>query len=177
MILASVFHRGLIAGMKMEISQLTPTAELNIQEANKAAILRLYDECLNQGKFEAADHLISSRFIVPGPEGGIGPEGFKANAARLRGGFPDVQFTIHDLIAENDRVAVYWAWEGTHRGTFANISATGKRVRQEGMVMYRFAAGKVVSARLIFDRLGVFQQLGAAPILPAAPAFSKPAAA
>lgn len=177
MILASAFHQGFITAMKMEISQTTPTAERNLQDANKAAVLRLYDECLNQGKFEAADCLISSRFIVPGPEGGTGPEGFKANTARLRAGFPDVHFTIHDLIAEDERVAVYWAWEGTHRGTFANIPATGKRVQQEGMVMYRFAAGKVISARLIFDRLGVFQQLGVLPALPTNANSAKPATA
>jgi hypothetical protein len=52
---------------------------------------------------------------------------------------------------------------------FAGIPATNKPERQEGMVMYRFKAGKAASAKLIFDRLGVFQQLGAMPAQPMNP--------
>jgi steroid delta-isomerase-like uncharacterized protein len=146
--------------------------EIDTEKANKAAVRRLYDECLNQGKFEAADVMIAPGFIAPGPDGGAGPAGFKSNAMRLRTAFPDVHFTLHDLIAENDCVALHWTWEGTHRGTFANIPATGKRARQEGMVMYHFEAGKVAAAKLIFDRLGVFQQLDALPELAGVPAVT-----
>jgi steroid delta-isomerase-like uncharacterized protein len=143
--------------------------ELNTEAVNQAAVLRLYDECLNQGKYDAADELISPQFIVPGPDGGTGAAGFKANANRLRAAFPDIQFTVHEIVKEDNRVALYWTWEGTHRGEFARIPATGRRVRQEGMVLYRFENGKVVQARVLFDRLGVFQQLGAQPSLPGAP--------
>jgi predicted ester cyclase len=158
MVLAGAFHWALISIMKIEKPNLKSSAEFDdTEDARKAAVLRLYNECLNGGKFEAADQLISPGFIVLGPDGGAGPEGFKANALRLRAGFPDVHFTVHDLIAENECVALYWTWEGTHRGSFANVPPTGRRVRQEGMVIYRFEAGKIVEARLVFDRLGVFQ--------------------
>jgi steroid delta-isomerase-like uncharacterized protein len=143
--------------------------ELNTEAANQAAVLRLYDECLNQGKYNAADELIAAQFVVPGPDGGTGAEGFKANANRLRTAFPDIQFTVHDIMKEDNRVALYWTWEGTHRGEFAKIPATGRRVRQEGMVLYHFENGKVVQAKVLFDRLGVFQQLGAQPALPGTP--------
>ena len=137
--------------------------KLNSEEENKAAILRLYHEYFNQGKHEVADQLISPGFIAPGPDGDSSPAGFKANAARLLTAFPDIHFIVHDLIAENDRVAVYWTWEGTHRGTFNNIPPTERRVHQEGMVMYRLENGKVTAARPIFDRMGVLQQLGVLP--------------
>ena len=147
---------------------------LNAAPANKAVVRRLYEDCFNRGKLNAADELVSPDFVSLGSGGGSGLDGFKANATRLLTGFPDVQFTIRDLIAENDRVAVYWTWEGTHRGIFANIPPTGKRVQQEGMVAYRLEGGKVMDARVIFDRLGVFQQLGMAAELPGAPKTSEP---
>lgn len=141
-----------------------PKFNHDTEEANRTAVARLYSEAFNQGKLEIADQLISPDFTVPGPNGGgTGPEGFKANARQLLAGFPDIHFTVHDLVAENDRVAVYWTWMGTHRGTFAAIPPTGKPVRQEGMVMYRFEDGKVAEAKVLFDRLGVFQQLGTFP--------------
>jgi len=172
MILASFFSRGLIASMQITNPNQRTAVNLGHDEpmaANKAAVRRLYEECINQGKMEIADELIGSEFTVPGPDGGHGPAGFKANLSRLRTGFPDVHFTIHDLLAEGDGVAVYWTWEATHRGPFAGILATNKSVHQEGMVMYRFRAGKAVAAKVIFDRLGVFQQLGRMPALPSNP--------
>ena len=140
-------------------------------ERNKTAVRRIYEEGLNQRKLEIIDEIVGADFITPGPDGGTGPDGFRSNLARLISGFPDIRFTIHELLAEKAQVAVYWTWEGTHRGVFAGIPATNKPVRQEGMVMYRFKAGKAVSAKLIFDRLGVFQQLGATPAQTANPNF------
>lgn len=166
MVLASAFKARLHFNMKS--NDLKTSQQNTIEEANKATVRRLYEECLNQGRFEVANEAISEAFVQPGPEGGRGPEGFKTNALRLRSGFPDVQFSIHELIAEGGKVALYWSWEATHRGVFANIPATGKRVRQEGMVMYYFETGKVVNMKVIFDRLGIFQQLEVSPTFPIA---------
>lgn len=129
----------------------------------RAAITRLYEEGFNRGRLEIVDEMVSPRLVTAGPRGGTGPAGFKANAMQLRTAFPDVHFTVHETICESDRIAVYWTWTGTHRGAFAGVPATNKPVRQEGMVMYRFEGGQIVESRVIFDRLGVFQQLGAAP--------------
>jgi steroid delta-isomerase-like uncharacterized protein len=137
--------------------------KFNSEEANRVAVMRLYDECLNQGKLEVVDQIISSSLPAFGPYGGTGPEGYKASVKPLLAGFPDIRFTVHNVLAENDRVAVYWTWDGTHHGPFASVPPTGKRVHQEGMVMYRFESGKVAEAKVLFDRLGVFQQLGTFP--------------
>ena len=137
--------------------------KFNLEEANRAAVVRLYDECINQGKLDVADQIISPGFLASGPNGGNGPEGYKASIRHLLAGFPDVHFTVHHLVAEDDRVAVYWTWDGTHRGPFVSVPPTGKRVHQEGMVMYRFESGKVAEAKVLFDRLGVFQQIGTVP--------------
>jgi steroid delta-isomerase-like uncharacterized protein len=140
--------------------------QFNPEETNQAVVRRLYDECLNQGKFEVADQIIAPDFISPGPEGGTGPAGFKKIAGSLRTGFPDIQFTIHEVVAENDRVALRWTWEGTHRGTFMNIAPTGKQVQQEAIVMFRLAEGKITELKAQVDRLGFLQQLGVLPALP-----------
>lgn len=149
--------------------------QLNNEEANKTTVLRLYNECLNRKNMDIAGDVISPRFVPQGPAGVTGPEGFKATAAGLLAGFPDIQFTVHDLITQDDRVAVYWTWEGTHRGPFANIQPTGRQVHHEGMVLYRFEDGKVVDAKAMFDRLSVIQQLGGLP-MPPAPGGERPKA-
>jgi len=137
--------------------------KLNLEESNRAAVVRLYEEGINQGKLEVADQIIAPGYVAAGPQGGNGPEGYKATVRHLLAGFPDIQFTVQNLVAEKDRVAVYWTWTGTHQGSFATVPPTGKRVHQEGMVLYRFEDGKVAEAKVLFDRLGVFQQLGNFP--------------
>ncbi len=44
-----------------------------------------------------------------------------------------------------------------------NIPPTGKQVRQDAMVLYQLADGKVVEVKIQNDRLGFLQQLGLIP--------------
>lgn len=142
------------------------TPQFNPEETNKAVVRRIYDECFNQNRLEVADQIFAPDFISPGPDGGTGPAGFKTIASRLLAGFPGLQFTLHEVVAEQDRVAVRWTWAGTHLGSFMNIPATGKPVRQEAIVMFRLAGGKITELKAQVDRLGFLQQLGVIPALP-----------
>ena len=38
----------------------------------------------------------------------------------------DFAFTVDDQIAQDDRVCTRWTWNGTHRGEFLGIPATGR---------------------------------------------------
>ena len=77
--------------------------------------------------------------------------------------FPDVHFTIDDLIAEGETVVIRWTVTGTHKGELQGIAPTGKHVTVTGMVMSRFAKGKVEEDWINFDALGLMQQLGVVP--------------
>jgi steroid delta-isomerase-like uncharacterized protein len=135
--------------------------ELDRAHAHKTLIRRLFVECINEGHWEMADQLISADFV--NAEGGTGPDGFRASVTPLRRAFPDIRFTIHDLVAEGDRVAVRWTWEGTHRAAFAGVPATGKRIVLHGNVIYRIRDGMIAEAWAQPDRLGMLEQLGTVP--------------
>ena len=82
---------------------------------------------------------------------------------RLHTAFPDIHYTIDEVVGEEDRVAIRWHWAGTHRGTFRGIPASGKAVSTTGAAIFRLSEGKIVSAALETDRLGFLQQIGAIP--------------
>ena len=65
-----------------------------------------------------------------------------------------------DLIAEGERVVIRWTVTGTHKGELRGIAPTGKHVTVMGMVISRFAKGKVEEDWINFDALGLMQQLG-----------------
>src|SRR5262249_41450532 len=85
----------------------------------------------------------------------------------LREGFPDIHYTLEDLLAEGDKVAVRWHWKGTHRATFHGpggvYPATGKVISNDGMAIFQLKDGRVVRSWLMTDRLGFLQEVGALP--------------
>jgi predicted ester cyclase len=121
-------------------------------EENKALVRREQAELWNHtGNLDAAAEL-----FAPGRL-----EDAKQEAANVRSGFPDLESTIEDLIAERDKVVAHWRAQGTHRGEYMGISATGNRVDFRGISIYRIEGGKIAESWSISDLLGMMQQLGA----------------
>jgi len=87
-------------------------------------------------------------------------EGVRIAFSRFATAFPDTRHTIHDLIADGDRVVLRVSAEGTHTGSIAGIPPTGRTVRNDSIVIYRFAEGKIVE-RWCRERLGTLDQLRA----------------
>ena len=59
----------------------------------------------------------------------VGPDSVRRTLLYYLRAFPDFQVTLDDAIVNGERVAMYWTWTGTHRGTFMNIPATGHASR------------------------------------------------
>jgi len=74
--------------------------------------------------------------------------------------FPDTKHTIHELVAEGDTVVVRVTCEGTQRGDFEGVPASGKQVRYDGIHIVKFANGKIQTWWAMDDSLGMMQQLG-----------------
>lgn len=125
----------------------------------KRAVTQLYEEWISTGQLDGIDELVSPEYR--GPNDMEGPAAFRANVEHLRTGFPDLRFTVDDLIAEGDKVTMRWTWRGTHTGRFRAFEPTGRSVTATGIVIYRFRDGKIVEGWLETDRLGVIEQLQA----------------
>jgi predicted ester cyclase len=129
-------------------------------ESNKAVARRFIEEVLGKGNLALMDEI-----TVPGYSDHSLPSGVTARQAiaGLRAGFPDMHFTVDDLIAEGDKVATRSTAIGTHTGTWFGIPPTGKVVTLSGFSIYRIADGKLVEAWVQYDQLGMMQQLGVIP--------------
>ena len=130
------------------------------QEQNKRSVQRLF-ETFNQGDLTPVDQLVGPDYV--GAQGDRGPAGFRAVVLGLRTAFPDLHYTVDELVAEEDRVAVRWHWTGTHQGPFRTFAATGRSVSNSGAGIFRVLEGKIVAATLETDRLGFLEQIGAVP--------------
>jgi steroid delta-isomerase-like uncharacterized protein len=131
-----------------------------IQGDNKRGVRRLF-ETFNDADLGSIDTLVGPTYVTA--QGDKGPAGFKAVVMGLRAAFPDIRYTVDDLISEGDQVAVRWHWTGTHRGPFRGFPPTGKSVTTTGAGIFRMTDGKIVAAVLETDRLGFLEQIGAVP--------------
>ena len=143
------------------------------EQAHGETVRRLYDEYLNQNRSEALPFLVSEDVVLHTATEERGIAAYAALTDRLRVAFPDMQFTICDLIVNDDRVAVRWTMEATHTGPLAGIPATGKRVLQRANVIYRFADGKIAEGWAVMDQAGMLRQLGFDPLATAGVAAAK----
>jgi steroid delta-isomerase-like uncharacterized protein len=130
-------------------------------EENRRNVDQLFNTCFNDGDLGIIDGLFSPDYV--GPLGDRGPDGFKKVVVGLRTAFPDIHYTVDDVVAEEDKVAVRWRWAGTHEAAFRTFPATHKRFSNTGTGIFRFRDSKIVAATLETDRLGFLQQMGAVP--------------
>jgi predicted ester cyclase len=119
---------------------------------NKAVVRKLYEVSFNTGNFELTKDLIAEEFI--GPNGQKGSTQLIEQIKALRTGFPDIKWTVDDLVAEGDKVVIRSSWKGTHTGPFRNYDITRKAIANSAMAIYQFKDGKIIRSWLETDRLG-----------------------
>jgi len=132
---------------------------------NKGVIMTFIEEVINQGRLERTDDLVVEDFVEldPLPGQAQGREGLKEVIGQIRSAFPDIRWTVDEMVAEGDKVFSRFTWSGTHEGAFLGVPATGRRITVKGMVIDRLVSGKMADSRILMDTLGMMQQLGAAP--------------
>ena len=134
-------------------------------ETNKAVMHRFL-EFINTASEKLAEELISPEaiFHVPGrAEPMRGPAGYLAVIGMMRGGFPDIQWTLEEIIAEDDKVAARFMMRGTHHGSFFGVPPTGKTIAVQALNFYRLSGGQFIEEHGQPDLLGLLRQIGAAP--------------
>src|SRR5580658_9603182 len=99
-------------------------------ENNKLTMQR-FTEFINTASEKLAAELISpdAIFHVPGSSEPMrGPAGYLSIIGMMRGGFPDIQWTLEEMVAEADKVAARFTMRGTHKGKFFDVPPTGKTI-------------------------------------------------
>ena len=131
---------------------------------NKEVVRRLYEEVFNKRDLGQLDQLAAADYIEhdPLPGQGVGLQGLRDRVSALIGGL-DPTFTIEDVIAEGDRVAVRWTNSGTNVGDFLGIPATGRSFSVPGIDIYRLENGKLAEHWHVVDMYGQLIQLGLLP--------------
>ena len=133
-------------------------------EENKALYWRIYDNILNKRNLSIIDEVVVPNYVYHEPHNPMnGPDELKQGMSMFLTAFPDMQFTIEEMVAEGDKVVKRWKAVATHKGELMGIPPTGNQVTMTGMSMARFADGKLAEEWEAMDMFGLMQQIGAIP--------------
>jgi steroid delta-isomerase-like uncharacterized protein len=140
--------------------------KIEMSAENNKHTMNRFVEFINTASETLAKELISpdALFYVPGrPDPMRGPTGYLGIIQMMRSGFPDIQWALDDIIAENDQVAARYTMRGTHQGAFFGVPPTGKLIEAGAINFYRFSGGQIIEEFGQPDLLGLMQQIGALP--------------
>jgi steroid delta-isomerase-like uncharacterized protein len=133
-------------------------------ESNKHIMERFAGEFLPTGDVGMAEEFLSPDIVMHfAGQQQHGRDAYLAVVAANRDAFADLVWTVNDMVADGDTVAVRYIMTGTQHGTFAGVLPTGNAVVAQSMAFYRLADGKIVEERAQLDMLAVLQQLDAVP--------------
>lgn len=127
---------------------------------------RFTDEVINGRDLDVAlREMVVEDFVEQNPLPGQGPgrAGLADVLAGMFAGFPDLHWTLHDTVVQDDRVTTLSTWTGTHLGEFMGITPTGRSVSVEAWTIDRYRDGQLVESRIIMDVAGMLGQLGRIP--------------
>ena len=140
-------------------------------ETNKAIVQRYYDQVWNNGRLDLVEEYIAEDFHEdngPNIPGLNGRDALKAIIGGIRASLPDFQITLHDVVAEGDKVVTRSTFTATHQGELFGVPATGKQLSVSGSAIFCLENARIVQLWNFNDNLSMMQQLGVVPMPEAA---------
>lgn len=137
-----------------------------MRDPMEIVIERYFHELFNEGRTEVVDELLHPDYVnhSPGsPDLPRGRDGVRIVVEAMRGAFPDLRYTIEDMVVGPGAVAVRATVRGTHRGDFFGLPPTGRAVEVQQMTIEHFRDGRIVAHHRVTDMLTWMRQLGALP--------------
>jgi len=134
--------------------------------AADASIAQKFADALNAHDIEAfaglfADDYVNHQLSVAAPP----PAGMSAKAATLAffaarlKAMPDLKVTVQTTVAEDDRVAASFVYEGRHEGVYYGVEPTGRRLWFMSCDIFRVANGRIAEHWGMGDIAGIVAQL------------------
>ena len=123
---------------------------------------RILLEIWNAKNPSLIEELYSDDCVIHTPDGEVrGIEGSKRLYETYISSFPDVQFEIQQIVAEGDMASAELVFTGTHKGPLGTIPPSGHFVKVANHCFFRFADGKLVEQKGVWDSLSLMRQINA----------------
>ena len=135
--------------------------------SHKAIVRRYFEEALDRRRLDILGEFVARDCIIHRPEASEpirGLDAFKQALERILEVYSEFTTTMHDIIAEGDRVACRLSHRAVNRGEWTSRigrhAVAGKSVTWPAIAIFRFHDEKIVEEWVSRDELGMLIELG-----------------
>jgi predicted ester cyclase len=127
---------------------------------NLAVVNRYYDEVWNRGDISVLEEVVQPDLVGHDVAGGdYDCQRLKEFVAMFRRAFPDFRTRAEQTVVHGDEVALIFRSEGTLQGEFMGLEPAGRHASWSGLVVYRFAYGKIAEIWTQWDHRRLLAEL------------------
>jgi len=123
---------------------------------------RKVNEMFSTGKLDGLGQYIADNFVDhqmhPGQKPGL--SGLKESMTEFRAAFPDLKFTLVNVVADSNMIYGLVNVTGTNSGPFMGMPASGKKIDFQAVDIVRLENGKCVEHWGFGDHMKMMEQLG-----------------
>jgi steroid delta-isomerase-like uncharacterized protein len=133
--------------------------------AEADAVAKEYFAAVNRRDFETLTNLLAPDVVFEHESPIEGRDNLISMLQGFCAAFPDLVFSVTDLISREDEVVVFLLGSGTWRGEFFGMPPTGRHFEARTVDRIRFSGGSIASISTVCEVLGGFSmvhQLGIA---------------
>ena len=130
-------------------------------EQNRAIVTKIFEQAWSQANFNGIDAVIAedAQFHIHSLTLPTNAADLEQIVTRWHRAFAGFKFTIEDMVAENDTVAVRMTMSGTHQSQWQDIPPTGRQISVDTMMFLQITDGKVTQIWETFDEPTLRKQL------------------
>jgi steroid delta-isomerase-like uncharacterized protein len=129
------------------------------EDRNKVIAARVFDEIVDQGRFEVADEIYAPDFVNHGLKRNYSLREDQAAVHQEKAAFPDLKMSVVLMVAEGDLVTVVWIFRGTHtHAGYGWLPPTGAKIEVRGITVWRIRDGRIREEWTTFNEMLAFSQ-------------------
>jgi steroid delta-isomerase-like uncharacterized protein len=135
------------------------------ESAKKQVYRRFVEDVINKGNISIIPEIFHPNYVdhsaPPGaPTGGSVFDQVAAIPKMFRGAFPDVHFTIDDMVEDGDWVATRVTGQAQHLGRpFMGVPPSGRKIAWSSFGFFRIQDGKIIEHYGQPDLMGLREQI------------------
>jgi predicted ester cyclase len=135
-----------------------------VASESRGIVERWFSDLFGRGDLSVVNDLAADDLVVYDAKGMVVAASREQFVSWLRwylATFTDGEWRIHDVISENDKLAVRYSGETIYRGGLLDIPTRNQRVTEMGMLIFRIEENKVRELWTALCDLEVVVSLGA----------------
>lgn len=144
---------------------------MSLREKNVGIVKRFVEELWNGQRPELAETLLAENAVTHQLTSNVGPiptasrtrADLKNEVVQWFKAFPDLRWSIEQVVADGDLVVARYVVRGTHKGTWYGIPATNKLAEFRMIHTVRIENEQIAEDWLLADWHSLLHQLGLVP--------------